>query len=129
MKPVKNTTIKAKKLILMASKSLRDTRAFYRCKHCGEENSGMACYHETASGEANLMDLDGTLENYETTGYGDCCRIASYYCSECDSRAASIGELFEEVPPEDEEEEDAAIGELFEDVPEEYGWETHRANR
>jgi len=93
MKPVKNRRI------------VRKSRSYY-CKHCGTENSGSATFTEIVCGSATLTDIDGTLDDFETTDtQSDSMEVVEYRCDEC-ARVGDLEELFTDEEPGNEDEDD-----------------------
>ncbi len=63
-----------------------------RCRGCGNEDTIKVSWHETTYGTADLRDLNGDLDNYETTDT-DNFEIDSYRCIECDLEGNNLNDV------------------------------------
>ncbi len=64
----------------------------YYCKYCGSTDSAVGCYSEMVYGTANVINIDGDMDDYES-GDGENFDTYKYTCRECGEEEASLHNL------------------------------------
>jgi hypothetical protein len=104
MKPISNIPLPKITLLPIRDEVSND----YRCRFCGEDNSGIVTYTETQYGEAHVDSLDGDysdFEMYDTDNF----ESNGFRCGNCGREGHSLAALFVPAseycePVEDEDE-------------------------